>query len=231
MECSQILQHWGEYAGSCTLATAPDWPSTAPDGASAACTVSGGACGRRQAEAAHMSQQDVQTAGLLSGRPQALLATPQGSPCSLPAPTCRSHSLQRTSAQRLTTWRSHAQAAKVCTHARLQAHKPALKSTPVVTADHSPGECGKGPNIRLMPSALQVGHIGTPARLRQLVSEVCGLEVPASLLQVKQGPQAVVLAHQCGMQPLRLCAGDRAEARRRGRSTGGQPESCSAPVQ
>lgn len=49
------------------------------------------------------------------------------------------------------------------------------------------GKCGNGPNMRLEPDGLDVSHMGTPAKVAQLLRDVCNMDVSPALLKVIMG--------------------------------------------
>lgn len=48
------------------------------------------------------------------------------------------------------------------------------------------GKCGNGPNMRLEPDGLDVSHMGTPAKVAQLLRDVCNMDVSPALLKATE---------------------------------------------
>ena len=46
-------------------------------------------------------------------------------------------------------------------------------------------KCGSGPNIYLADLDVLLNHIGTPAKMAQVLHDVCGIEIPEALLKVQ----------------------------------------------
>ncbi len=48
------------------------------------------------------------------------------------------------------------------------------------------GDCGQGPNMFLRPLDIKLHNMGTPARVTDLLKEVCSVDVSPSLLKATE---------------------------------------------
>ena len=132
---------------------------------------------------------------------------------------CRLHSLQNNWA-----WRSSAWKEPVAKASHLVLKRPLPRSMICFTWSSSvlvswqnkskqgvsvwAGKCGSGPNMRLEPGNLQFSHISTPAKLAQLLQEVCKVDIPPQLLKVGDLRTSLqrCKALDCGSSSFSACA-------------------------
>ncbi|CAD7703544.1 unnamed protein product [Ostreobium quekettii] len=52
------------------------------------------------------------------------------------------------------------------------------------------GNCGNGPNMVILPAEREVSHVGTPARMAEVLNMECGIQVSSDLVEATQCRQS-----------------------------------------